>query len=234
MGQDILIVMFPKENPEQLCAKLEEHGLTTTLTQDLQTALEYLRQHISSFILIDLGIKGAIPFLETVLDTFYAPPPYILSADYFPCSMSQADILNLGVDRCLEKPLDFEEVIAVINAVLRRAERIARPGPLHAAPLLEHGGLIVDPLRRCVTMEGKPVSLTTREFDVLYLLVTHSEMTLSKAQIYEQVWNEDYQFSTTSVSDYISSIRKKLDLKARDNRYIQTIHGYGYRFSEPK
>ncbi len=226
--------MSPKDNPEQLCTKLTEYGLTTTLTQDVQTAFEYLKLHISSFLLIDFGIEGTTDFLEKVLDTFYDPPPYILAVDYFPCSMSQADILNLGADRCLEKPLDLEEVIAAINAVLRRAERLTRPQPLYSAPRIECEGLIIDPTRRQASMDGKAVSLTTREFDVLYLLVSNAEMTLSKEQIYERIWGEDYQFSMTSVSDCISSLRKKLGLKPKDNRYIQTVYGYGYRFSYPK
>lgn len=217
-----------------MCNKLTEHGLVTTSVQNMQEAYERLRIHTSAFIFLDLEIEGSIPFLEKVLDHFYDPPPYILVADYFPCSLSHADILNLGADRCLEKPLDLEEVVAVINAVLRRAERVARPGPLHAAPPLEYGGLTVDPLRRYVSMDGKPVSLTTKEFDILYLLFSRPDIVFSQEQIYRLVWNEDFQFATTSVSDHISSIRKKLGLKAKDNQYIQTVYGSGYRFVIPK
>lgn len=213
---------------------LTDHGLTTTLVQDLKAAYEYLNAHISAFLLLDLDLEGATPFLEKVIDTFYDPPPYILAAAFFPCSQSQADILNLGADACLEKPLDLEEVLAVINAVIRRADRLARPKPFHAAPSIEHGGLSVDPLRRHVTMNGRPVSLTVKEFDILHFLISYPDVVFSKAQIYEHVWNEDYQYTTTSVSDLISSLRKKLGLNARDNRYIQTVHGAGYRFTNPE
>ena len=134
----------------------------------------------------------------------------------------------------MEKPLDLEEVLAVINAVIRRAERLAKPKPLHAAPPIEHKGLFIDPLRRHVNMNGQSISLTVKEFDILYLLASYRGIVLSKMQIYEQVWNEDYQFATTSVSDHISSLRKKLGLSARDNKYIQTVHGAGYRFAPPE
>lgn len=225
--------MAPKDSPESLCTMLTDHGLTTTLVQDLKAAYEYLNAHISAFLLLDLDLEGATPFLEKVIDTFYDPPPYILAAAFFPCSQSQADILNLGADACLEKPLDLEEVLAVINAVIRRADRLARPKPFHAAPSIEHGGLSVDPLRRHVTMNGRPVSLTVKEFDILHFLISYPDVVFSKAQIYEHVWNEDYQYTTTSVSDLISSLRRKLGLNARDNRYIQTVHGVGYRFTNP-
>lgn len=202
------------------------------MTQDIQAAFEILKSHITAFLMLDLSLEGAIPFLQEVVDTFYNPPPYILGIDYFPCSSSQAEVLNLGADVCLEKPIDVEEILAVINAVLRRTERLANPRPLHTTPSIEHKGLSIDPLRRYVSMNGAPVSLTVKEFDILYLLVSHCGIVLSKEQIYEQVWNEDFRFATTSVSDHISSLRKKLGLNARDNRYIQTVYGAGYRFVE--
>lgn len=223
-------MLSPKDTPENVCKILTDHGFVATSTQNIQTALERLNSHLSSFLLLGLDIEGAIPFLEKVVDTFYDPPPYILAADFFPCSRSQADTLNLGADACLEKPLDMEEVLTVINAVLRRTQRLIRPGPLHITPPIKHDGLAIDPLRRYVRMDGKPVSLTAKEFDILNLLIRHRGIVLSKEQIYEQVWNEDYRFSTTSVSDHISSLRKKLGLSARENQYIQTIYGVGYRF----
>lgn len=212
--QDILIVLSPKENPEQLSSMLASHGFTATTAQNVQTAFEYLNSHISAFLLLDLDLEGSIPFLEKVIDTFYDPPPYILAVDFFPCSQSQADILNLGADACLEKPLDLEEALAVINAVIRRAERLAGPKPLSTTPPIEHKGLFIDPLRRYVSMNGQSISLTVKEFDILYLLASYRGIVLSKAQIYDQVWNEDYQFATTSVSDHISALRKKLGLSA--------------------
>ncbi len=234
MKLDVLIVLSPTDNAEKLCMMLTNYGFTVTLTQDIASAFEKLKSNINSFLLLDIDLEGAIPFLQKVVTTFYDPPPYILAVDYFPCSQSQADILNRGADTCLEKPLDLEEVLAVINAVIRRADRLARPKPLHAAPPIEHGGLAIDPLRRHVSMDGRSVSLTVKEFDILHLLISYPDVVFSKAQIYEHVWNEDYQFSTTSVSDLISSLRKKLGLNARDNLYIQTVHGAGYRFKNPE
>lgn len=213
---------------------LTKHGMTVTLVQDVQTAYETLKSHSNAFLLLDLDLEGAVPFLEKVVDTFYDPPPYILAADAFPCSLSQAEILNMGADACLEKPLDVEEVAAKINAVLRRDERLARPGPLHITSAIEHGGITINPLRRQVCIDGRSVSLTVKEFDVLYLLFSYPEIVFSKEQIYEHVWNDDFQYATTGVSDIISSLRKKLGLSARDNRYIQTVHGAGYRFANPE
>lgn len=192
---------------------LTNHGFTVTTAQNVQTALDDLNSHISAFLLLGLDLEGAVPFLEKVIDTFYNLTPYILAVGFFPCSQSQADILNLDADACLEKSLDLEEVLAVINAVLQRVERLSKPKPLHTMPRIEHKGLTIDPLRRHVSINGQSISLTVKEFDTLYLLASYRGIVLSKAQIYEQVWNEDYQFVATSVSDHISSLRKKLEAK---------------------
>lgn len=210
---------------------LTNHDFTVTTAQNIQSAFEYLNSHISAFLVLDMDLEGAIPFLEKVIDTFYDPPPYILAVDFFPCSQSQADILNLGADACLEKPLDLEEALAVINAVLRRAERLTRPRPIRSAPPIKHKGLSIDPLRRQVIIDGRQVTLTAKEFDILHLLASYPGIVFSKEQVYEHVWNDDFRFATTSVSDLISSLRKKLGLNARNNQYIQTVHGAGYRFA---
>ena len=226
--------MPPTENPEALCSLLSRHGLSCVVVQNVHAAFEELKAHASTFLLLSLELEESIPFLKKVVDTFYNPPPYIIVVDAFSCSREQADMLNLGADTCLEKPLDLEEALAVINAVLRRAERLARPKPLRTAPHIHHGTLYIDPLYRSVTIDGESVTLTAKEFDILHFLASYPGVVFSKEQIYERVWNDDYKFATTSVSDHISSLRKKLGLKPKDGRYIQTVHGTGYRFVEPK
>lgn len=178
--------------------------MTTTVVQDVQTAFETLKLHNTAFLLLDLDLEGAISFLERVVETFYDPLPYILAADAFPCSLSQAEILNLGADTCMEKPLDLEEVLAIINAVLRRAERLVKPGSLHGTPPIKHSGLSIDPLRRRVDIDGNTVSLTVKEFDILYFLSRYPGIVFSKEQIYERIWDEDYQYATILVGPAIA------------------------------
>lgn len=209
---------------------LRERGLTVMLTQNVQTAMDSLKSHINAFILLDFSLEGVPSFLKKVMMTFYDPPPYIIVVDTFSCSMAQADALNLGADVCIGKPLDIQEVLAVVDAALRRAERLARPKPLCTAPPIHQGPLHIDKLRRHVTMGGNEVLLTVKEYDILCLLASYPGTVFSKAQIYERVWGEDYEFASTSVSDVISSLRKKLGLKPKEGRIIQTVHGIGYRF----
>jgi two-component system response regulator VanR len=198
--------------------------------RDVYDGFECLNSHVSVFLLLDLSLDGAISFIEKVVTTFYNPPPYILAANVFNCSLEKAEILNLGADACLEKPFDHQEIIATVNAVLRRADRLAHPKPFHPSPQIECGELTIDPMRRNVNIDGKSVNLTVKEFDILYLLASYPGVVFSKAQIYERIWGEEYLYPSTSVSDLISSMRRKLGLDPRGGRYIQTVFGAGYRF----
>lgn len=138
---------------------LTSYGLSTTVVQDVQNAFEILKSHISAFLLLDISLDGATVFMKKVVETFYNPPPYIIAIDVFPCSQAQADMLNLGADICLEKPLDLKEILAVINSVLRRADRLAHPKPLHISTSVKHGTLHIDPLQRSVSIDGHMVYL---------------------------------------------------------------------------
>lgn len=230
--KDILIVLSRKDQPELVCAVLAHHGITATHAEDVQKAILSMESHINAFLLLDLNLEGADSFLELVVNTFRDPPPYLLAADAFSNSAARVEALNLGADACLEKPVDAEEVLAIVNAALRRAERIAKlQPPLQPTPLIEYGELSIDPLRHTVSMRNQPVYLTVKEFDILHLLASYPGIVFTKSQIYERVWQGDFKFATTSVSDQISSLRHKLGLNARDGRYIQTVFGLGYRFA---
>ena len=189
-----------------------------------------MESHTYAFLLLGLNLDGADLFLDAIVTNFYDPPPYLLVTNDFSDSSERTSILNRGADVCLKKPVNAEEVLAEINAALRRATRIQSKA-IKLMPCITHMDLLIDPLRRTVVMEGRKVDLTTKEFDILYLLASHPGVVFSKAQIYQHVWNDDYAYATTSVTDHISSIRRKLELSIKDKRYIQTLYNAGYRFA---
>ena len=228
--QDILIVLSPKCQPEHICAVLAQHGIAATIAEDIRSAIRSLEQSTKAFLLLDLSLDGADLFLDEIVTNFYNPPPYLLVANDFSDNTERISILNRGADACLEKPVEAGEVLAVINAALRRTARTQRTD-IKLAPCITHLDLLIDPLRRTVVMAGRKIDLTTKEFDILYLLASYPGLVFSKAQIYQHVWNEDYAYATTSVTDRISSIRRKLGLSIKDKRYIQTVYDAGYRFA---
>lgn len=225
-----MIILSPKDQPELLCNTLARHGITTTLVDDIRSAILSLKSDVSPIVLLDLDMEGADLFLDSIVTSFYSPPPYLLAATESFNSTRRTDILNRGADICLEKPIDAEEVVATICAALRRVAR-AQTKNIRRAPCLIRGEMLIDPAQRMVIMEGQTVELIKKEFDALYLLASHPGMVFSQEQIYSSVWNENYEFATTSVPDLISSIRKKLGLTIKDKRYIQTLYNTGYRFT---
>lgn len=228
--QDILIVLSEKDQPELVCAVLKHCGITVTLAKDIRDAIHTLELQTSAFLLLDIDLDGADLFLDAVVTNFYDPPPYLLVTHKFTNSSERVNVLNRGADACLEKPTDAEEVLAIINAALRRVARVQRKD-IKLAPCITHAEMTIDPLRRIVIMKGRKVELTTKEFDILYLLAKHKGMVFTKAQIYKHVWNDDYSYATTSITDLISSIRRKLGLSVKDKQYIQTLYNSGYRFA---
>lgn len=213
-----------------VCAALANHGITAVQAKDVKEAIQRLMANTSAFLLLDLNLDGADLFLDAIVTNFYDPPPYLLVAKHYSSSAERIDILNRGADICLEKPIDAEEVAAVINAAFRRSLQMQRKG-LKLAPCITHKDMTIDPLRRIVIMEGRTVELTTREFDILYLLASYPGIVFTKGQIYKHVWNDNYEFASNSITDLISSLRRKLGLSSKDKQYIQTIYNSGYRFA---
>jgi DNA-binding response OmpR family regulator len=144
---------------------------------------------------------------------------------------SQKDIvrgLHAGADDYLVKPFQKEELQARIIAVLRRANM---PPPSAKAPLrFGSGELIVDQVDRVVTLNGKPIDLTPTEFDLLLFMAHRAGRILSTEFIFENVWSYDSEANLESVKWYMWRLRKKIEQKPSNPKYIITERGVGYRF----
>jgi two-component system OmpR family response regulator len=125
--------------------------------------------------------------------------------------------LDAGADDYLAKPFDFGELLARLRALVRRAPA-ARPAAIEA------GELRVDPAAREVTLSGRRVELTAREFAVLEVLARNAGDVVTRAQLLEHVWDMNFQGSTNIVDQYVGALRRKLGATL-----IQTVRGAGFR-----
>ena len=130
------------------------------------------------------------------------------------------DGLQAGADDYLVKPFNFGELVARLQALLRR-------GPFQVRPLVQVGDLSVDPAVRVATVAGRRVELTAREFAVLELLARHADEVVSRAQLLEQVWDEGFDGSPNVVDVYVGYLRKKLE-RSSGRRLIRTVRGVGF------
>ena len=137
--------------------------------------------------------------------------------------------LERGADDYVLKPFSARELVARIRTVLRRADHGIDD---RSGEILVHDGLRIDPGAREVTVDGRPVELTKREFDLLAFLAAHPRRVFSRQELLSEVWgsSEDWQVPAT-VTEHVRRVRLKLETDPANPRWIHNVRGVGYRFA---
>lgn len=136
--------------------------------------------------------------------------------------------LGLGADDYVTKPFSPRELAARVEAVLRRTNEAQASPVVGGALVFEE--LRIDRSTREVTVHGEPVTLTAREFDLLYHLASHPRRVFTRDQLMEVVWGYAFSADTSTVTVHIRRLREKIEKNSTKPRYLQTVWGVGYRF----
>ncbi len=217
---------------------LSREGIRTLAVGDGETALERLRQEAEPFdlILLDVMLPGrdGVSVCGEIRagDAGSASndvPIIMLTARNDETSVVVG--LEVGADDYITKPFSPRELVSRVRAHLRRRRLDAR-GAVDEQRKLELPGLELDLLRRQVCVEGTPVELTAKEFEVLALLAAHPGRVYSREQIMHHLWDGDFFGEARAADVHVQHIRKKIEPDPKNPRYVQTVRGMGYRFAE--
>ena len=225
----ILIVEDEESITTPLAEALERDGFKAEIAHTVADALGRGRTLRPDLVLLDIGLPdGSGLDVCRELRSSSNVPIIILSA-----RGEEADRvvgLELGADDYVVKPFSAREVIARIRAVLRRASAPtgATEGPV------EVGGVRLDPSRRTASLDGEPLELARKEFDLLALLLQEAGAVVSRERLIDEVWDVNWFGSTKTLDVHVSALRKKLADDAADSRYIHTVRGVGFRFASPE
>lgn len=221
------------DDDRELCLLIKRSVLSENIEADVcstgREGLQRLREKEYQLVILDVMMPGMDGFeaLEGIRRESSLPVLMFTAKDD---SISKVRGLRAGADDYLTKPFDMDELIARILSLIRRYTRFN--GQEGAARPLVFDGLKIDPENRSVTGANGVFELPPKEFDLLLYCAKNQGRILTKQQIYENVWGEEYLYDSSSLMAIISRLRKKIEADPSDPKYIQTIKGIGYRFSK--
>jgi two-component system alkaline phosphatase synthesis response regulator PhoP len=224
MNESILLIEDEHELCNVLTLRLNKEGYVVDTAGDGVTGYKKALNDPFDLILLDIALpqRNGFEVCRDLRQAGLATPIVMLTARTQ--SVDKVAGLKLGADDYVTKPFSASELLARIEAVLRRA-------PLNTTQTVyEFGGLRVDVRRTEVTLNGQLVRLTAREFQLLRYLVERPRTTVSRTELLRAVWGFDADSFTRTVDVHVSGLRKKLEKDPVSPQMIVTVPGFGYRF----
>ncbi|MED4299411.1 response regulator transcription factor [Geobacillus stearothermophilus] len=232
MEKKILVVDDEQPIVTLLAYNLEKAGFQAVAAYDGEEALAKVASEQPALIILDLMLPklDGVEVCKRLRQQQIMTPILMLTArdDEFDKVLG----LELGADDYMTKPFSPREVIARVKAILRRTE-IVQPAA-ESSERLVVGDLEIFPERYEATIDGKPLELTPKEFELLLYLARHKGRVLTRDQLLSAVWNYDFAGDTRIVDVHISHLREKIEEDTKKPAYIKTVRGLGYKLEEPK
>lgn len=227
-NKQILIVDRDVAAVEPLRQKLSEAGFVVRAITDGAAAMAAVSERPPHLVIMDWNMPG-LAGLELIQGVRRARAPKSVRLIILSALAGEQDVvngLNLGADDYIAKPFSLREAVARVAALLR--------APLHerVQAALVCDELVLDAATNRVTARGKPVNLRGVEYRLLEFLMSHPGRTFNRSQLLAQVWGGDHDVDERTVDVNVQRLRKILSEPGYE-AYIQTVRGFGYRFSSP-
>jgi len=206
---------------------LTMEGYTVRSAMDGEAGLALALSERPDLLLVDIMLPklDGLSLIRSLRTTDPAVPILILSAKGQ--EVDKVAGLDLGADDYIVKPFSLKELMARIAAALRRG----RGSDANRAAVKRFGAAEVDLTARQLTVDGKHVPLTAREFDLLAFFVAHPGRVYSREQLMQAVWGSRYTGTARTVDNFVARLRAHIGDDAERPRHLETVRGYGYRFT---
>jgi two-component system KDP operon response regulator KdpE len=229
-GARVLVIDDEPEITRALRSILTAHGYDPILAASVKEGLDALARRRPDVLLLDLVLPdgNGLDVTRTIRRELGLDLPIIVLSAHGE-EEGKVQALDLGADDFLTKPFGVRELLARMRAALRRAGGSRAEG----AAVLEHGPIRVDVERREVSVDGRPVHLTPKEYETLHYLLTHVGKLVTHTALLRAVWGPEYADSRPYLHVFIGQLRRKIEPDPAHPRYILTEPGVGYRVADP-
>lgn len=227
----ILVVEDDPDIADMLAIHLLDEGFHIEQIADGEAARERLARGGFDMLLLDImlpGVSGLDLCRQARMAAAYTPIIIISARSAEPHRILG---LELGADDYIAKPFSVLELVARMRALFRREAALGR-NARRAAGVIELDRLTIDPVAREARLDGNPVTLTAREFDLLYYFAQHPGQVFSRIELLDKVWGYSHAGYEHTVNTHINRLRIKIEQNPARPRCILTVWGVGYKFAE--
>ncbi len=233
MNRSILVIEDDSDIADLVALHLRDAGYHVDTAPDGDTGLSMALRGGYDLVVLDLmlpGIDGLSLCQKLRAEAGYLP---VLMLTARSSELDRVLGLEIGADDYLTKPFSVRELVARVKALLRRAEAMSAPAAQNGTgQAITAGGLAIDPERRAVSVDDTAVELTAREFDLLLHFARHPGRVYSRSQLLDQVWGYNHDGYEHTVNSHINRLRNKIEADPASPRYVLTVWGVGYKFTE--
>ncbi len=217
---DIIIVEDNVEIGNILCDFLRKEKYSVCLATTGEKALELFEKYGAKVFVLDIMLPGidGLAVCSKVRETSNA---YIIIASAKSEKEDKLTGLNLGADDYIEKPYDIDILLAKIKGVFKRK---------YAIEEIHEGNLVLNTVNNILTVDGKPVTVTDKEFELLKLLIENKNTTLKKEYLFNTIWGSDSESELQTLTVHIKWLREKIEDDPKNPKHIITVWGSGYRY----
>lgn len=229
LNKKILVVEDDSDINGLLCKVLIQNGYEVRGAYSGSEAKMCIEQFEYDLIILDLMLPGVSgeELIKEIRKNYFMP---IIVSSAKTSTEDKISVLKLGADDFIIKPFDINELLARVEAQLRRYTKFSTKNNINNKII--HKNLELDIDSRQVFVNKKEVNLTVIEFDILNLLITNPNKVFTRSNLFESVWNDEFMGYDNTVNVHVSNLRNKLSKFDKDNEYIQTVWGIGFKLKD--